>query len=116
MTLAQTLVPVAPPLRMNADGVFLVAGTRVTLDTVIGAYNDGSSADEIALDYDTLSLADVHAVIGHYLRHTNEVEAYLASRLKQSESVRDKHTASATATGIRERLLARRGNEQRAQR
>jgi uncharacterized protein (DUF433 family) len=112
MTLAQTLVPVAPPLRMNADGVFLVGDTRVTLDTVIGAFNDGSSADEIALAYDTLSLADVHAVIGHYLRHTSEVDDYLETRLKQSESVRKRYSAISATNGIRERLLARRGNGQ----
>jgi len=109
MTLAETLVPVAPPLHMNADGVFLVANTRVTLDTVINAYKDGSSAEEIALAYDTLSHADVHAVLGYYLRYTEEVDAYLALRFTQSGSVRKMHTANSVSTGIRERLVARRG-------
>ena len=48
-------------------------------------------------------------VLGYFLRHTEEVDAYLALRSKQSESVRKKHKANSVSTGIRERLVARRG-------
>ncbi len=34
-------------LSRDADDVIRVGGTRVTLDTVVGAYRDGASAEEI---------------------------------------------------------------------
>ena len=65
-------------LSRDPDDVIRVGGTRVTLDTVVGAYRDGASAEEIARRYPSLDLADIHAVIGHYLHHRTQVEAYLA--------------------------------------
>jgi uncharacterized protein (DUF433 family) len=105
---ATSLRPQSPPLRMDSDGVLRVGSTRVTLDTVVGAYRDGASVDEIALGYDTLQLADVHEVLGFYLRHRQIVEAYLASRQAQHDTVRRENEARRPADGIRERLLARR--------
>jgi uncharacterized protein (DUF433 family) len=110
MTLLDTLVAEPPPLQMNQDGVVTIAGTRVTLDTVIGAFKEGASADEIALAYDSLQLADVHAVIGHYLRHRTEAESYLNLRRQQSDQVRQQNEARFSPRDIRNRLLARRSS------
>jgi uncharacterized protein (DUF433 family) len=108
MGLLETLVPKAPPLQLDADGVMRVGGTRVTLDTVIGAYEDGATADEILMQYDALRLPDVYAVISYYLENRAEVEAYLARRQQQAEEVRRQVEARSPQAGIRERLLARR--------
>ncbi len=51
------------PLETDADGVVRVGGTRVTLDTVVAAFNEGATAEEIVSQYPTLHLADVYAVI-----------------------------------------------------
>ena len=51
MTLQETLVPEAPPLREDQGGVIRVAGTRVRLDTVVFAFNNGAPAEEILLSY-----------------------------------------------------------------
>ena len=64
------------PLRATEDGVVRVGGTRVTLDTVATAFEEGATAEEIVQQYPTLRLADTYAVIGYYLRHRSEVEAY----------------------------------------
>ena len=40
-----------PPLALDADGVARVGGTRVTLDTVIGAYKRGVTAEMIVDRY-----------------------------------------------------------------
>ena len=95
------------PLEMNADGVIRVGGTRVTLDTVIAAFDEGATAEEIAQQYPSLNLADVYSVIGYYLHHSSEIEAYLRQRQQQSEIVRKQNEARFDPTGIRERLLAR---------
>jgi uncharacterized protein (DUF433 family) len=47
------------------------------LDTVIQAFTDGATAEEIAQQYPSLSLADIYQVNGYYLRSPSDVEAYL---------------------------------------
>ncbi|MEW5830264.1 MAG: DUF433 domain-containing protein, partial [Chloroflexota bacterium] len=43
------------PLAVDIDGVVRISGTRVTLDTVIYAFLDGATAEEIAQQYPSLS-------------------------------------------------------------
>ena len=94
-------------LLREVDGALRVGGTRVTLDTVVGAYLDGAAAEEIALAYDSLELADIHETIAYYLRHRAEVEAYLVRREAKAEEVRRVNENRWPSAGIRERLLAR---------
>jgi uncharacterized protein (DUF433 family) len=96
------------PLQMNSDGVLHVGGTRVTLDTIIGAFTDGATPEEIIQQYPSLDLADIYAVLGYYLRHRAEVEGYLHRRQQQAQQVRQQNEERFPSIGIRERLLARR--------
>lgn len=96
------------PLKTDTDGVVRVGNTRVTLDTVIVAFKEGAAAEEIVSQYPALQLADVYAVIGYYLQHQPEVEAYLGRRHHQAEEIRQQNEARFNQQGIRERLLARR--------
>jgi uncharacterized protein (DUF433 family) len=107
MGLLETLAPKAPPLHLDRDGVMRVGGTRVTLDTVIGAYEDGATAEQIVLQYDSLRLPDVYAVIGYYLDNRTEVEEYLRRRQQEAEAVRRQVEARTPQAGIRDRLQAR---------
>jgi uncharacterized protein (DUF433 family) len=95
------------PLTIHPDGVIRVGGTRVTLDTVVAAFADGLSAEEIVYAYSSVQLADVYAVIGYYLRNRAEVETYLEERRNQAEAVRRQNEARFDPQGIRARLLAR---------
>ena len=108
MGLIETLAPKAPPLRLDADGILRVGGTRVTLDTVIGAFEEGATAEEIAIQYDSLSLRDVYGAIAYYLENAEEVEAYLRQQQEHASEVRCQFEARSPQAGIRERLLARR--------
>ncbi len=96
------------PLESNADGVVCVRGTRVTLDTIVAAFKQGATAEEIAQQYSTVVLSDIYAIIGFYLRQRLEVEAYLEQRMQQSEAVRRENESRFDPEGIRDRLLARR--------
>lgn len=96
------------PLKTDADGAVRVGGTRVTLDTIVTAYQQGATAEEIALQFPAVSLPDVHAVVSFYLRHRADVEAYLEEGRQQAEALRRKHESRSDLQGIRERLLARR--------
>ncbi len=98
------------PLSTDSDGVVRVSNTRVTLDTIVSAFNDGLSAEEIAQQYPSIPLADVYYVIGYYLKRSAEVETYLNSRQQQAEQVRKQNESKFDPVGVRERLLARRKN------
>lgn len=97
------------PLTTDADGVIRIAGTRVTLDTVIHTFATGASPEEIAQDFPVLRLDDVYAVLTYYLRHRSEVDAYLRERRARAEGIRQEIEAHSPQTGLRDRLLARLG-------
>jgi uncharacterized protein (DUF433 family) len=96
------------PLRVDNDGVLRVDGTRVTLATIVIAFHQGATAETIVQQYPSLTLADVYAVIGYYLHHQSEVDAYLAAQQQEADTVRQQNEARFNPTGIRSRLLARR--------
>jgi uncharacterized protein (DUF433 family) len=95
------------PLRLDSSGVLRVGNTRVTLDTVVRAYQDGASAEEIVLRYDSLGLAEVHAVIAYYLRHTEEIDDYLSRRASEAAEVRKQVEARQGVQAVRTRLQNR---------
>jgi len=97
-------VKVSPSLMMRSR----VGNTRVTLATVISAFRDGSTAEEIVQQYPSLNLADVYCVIGYYLRRTSEVDAYLQKRRNDAEVSRNQNESRFDPSDVRARLLARR--------
>jgi len=100
----------AIPLAKDAQGVYRVAGTRVTLDLLVRAFNRGATAEEIVQDFPSLDLPDVYQVIGYYLKHGPELAAYLDRRGREERSMLAAHQAVWSPPGLRERLLARRKN------
>ncbi len=105
MPLAAIQEPI--PLETDANGVVRVAGTRVTLDTLVAAFSTGATSEEIVQDYPSLELSDVYAVLTYYLRHRGEVEAYLRQRRDETAQVRQENERRFPSSGLRERLLAR---------
>lgn len=97
-------------LTQTDEGVLRVGNTRVPLDTVIIAFNQGATPEQIVEDYDSLELGEVYAVISYYLQHHDEVEKYLAQRKEQRIQLRKEIETRCNPQGIRERLLARRRN------
>ena len=102
LTITETI-----PIETDADGAMRVSQTRVTLDTIVAAFSEGATAEEIAQQYPTVPLADVYSVIGYYLRRYSEVEAYLSRRRQQAEQVRQENESRFNPAGVRERLIAR---------
>ncbi|MGE0608191.1 MAG: DUF433 domain-containing protein [Pirellulales bacterium] len=79
-----------PPLRLAEGGVIRVGNSRVSLDLIVEQYENGMAPDEMIRAYDTLQLADVYAAISYYLRHGNDVRAYMAQREHEAEALREK--------------------------
>jgi uncharacterized protein (DUF433 family) len=94
-------------MELAADGVIRITGTRVTLDTVMGAFAEGASAEEIAGQYPSVPLGDIYEVIGYALRHADEVDRYFAGRRADAQGVRAEAERRFPPGGIRARLLAR---------
>jgi uncharacterized protein (DUF433 family) len=104
-----TLTVEAPPLVNSPDGVVRVGKTRVTLDTVVGAFLEGMTAEGIVEQYPSLNLAAVYSVIGYYLGHQAQVDEYLRDRERLAEQIRQENETRFNPIGVRDRLLARRG-------
>ena len=96
------------PIHTDADGVIRVGGTRVTLDTLVAAFDAGATAEEIVQQYPSVALADVYSVIAYYLRHQHEMQAYVTRRQQQAAQVREQNERRFDPSGVRDRLLARR--------
>jgi hypothetical protein len=75
---------------------------------VVEQYENGMTPEAMVRAYDTLELADAHAVIAYYLRHRDEVRAYLKRRQLEAEALRAKIEAERPRVS-RGDLLARRG-------
>src|SRR5579862_9544725 len=97
----------APPLKKCADGSFRVGNTRVTLDTLIAFYNQGENAEQLARGFPTISPADIHATIAFYLKHKQQVDAYLSERAAAASMQKAQIEKQFPPDGIRDRLLDR---------
>jgi uncharacterized protein (DUF433 family) len=97
----------AIPLAKDSQGVYRVAGTRVTLDMIVHAFNRGATAEEIVLDFSAVQLPDVYQVIGYYLKHAAEFAEYFEQRQRDEQDLLASHE-DWSPRGLRERLLARR--------
>ena len=98
-----------------ASRSLLPGGTiaRISLGLVVEQYENGMTPDDLIRAYDTLDLADLHAVIAYYLRHRPEVRAYLKRRQDEAEALRAKIEAERPRVA-REELLARRSAREKA--
>ena len=57
-----------------------IGGTRVTLNTVINVFKNGSTCEHIVYQFPVLKLADVYSTISYYLNNQEIVESYLHER------------------------------------
>jgi uncharacterized protein (DUF433 family) len=55
------------------NGGYYIAGTRVSLDSVVYLYRDGASAEAIQDDFPSLSLEQIHGAIAFYLANKKRV-------------------------------------------
>ncbi len=102
-----------PPFRVDEGGAIRVGKSRISLDLLVEQYENGMVPEDMARAYDTLDLADAYAVIAYYLRHRDEVRAYLNRRQEEAEALRAR-VESERPRISREELLARRNAREKA--
>jgi len=71
-------------------GNFYVAGSRVSLASIIYAFRDGASPESIRQNFPSLSLAQVYGAIAFYLSHPQEADAYLQELKRKWEELERK--------------------------
>lgn len=110
----QKLIEEKPPIRKDETGAIIrVGNSRVLLEMVIHAFQDGESPETIADNYSSLTLSDVYGTIAYYLRHQDSVEAYLNQREQLAESVKQRIMAiQPDLSHIRSRLLSQKNQQQ----
>jgi uncharacterized protein (DUF433 family) len=57
------------------NGGFYVAGTRVSLDSLVFSFKAGDSPETIRQNFSSLTLEQVYGAIAFYLAHEHEVDA-----------------------------------------
>ena len=72
----------------NCGGLYRVAGTRVSLDSIVYVFRSGQSAESIAQSFPVLTLEQVYGSIAFYLRHREEVDRYLEAQERAYDAVR----------------------------
>ncbi|MPY90320.1 MAG: DUF433 domain-containing protein [Luteitalea sp.] len=70
------------------DGAYMVAGSRVSLDSIVYSFVSGQSAETIAQAFPVLSLEQVYGAITYYLAHRDEVDQYLEVRQQDFDAKR----------------------------
>lgn len=53
-------------------------GHRLGIEDILELYDDGYSAEQIALEFPGLSLEQIHATITYYWHNKDEIDAYLS--------------------------------------
>src|SRR2546426_8672041 len=70
------------------DSAYMVAGSRVSLDSIVYAFLSGQSAEAIAQAFPGLSLEQVYGAITYYLAHRDDVDRYLQGRKQDFDAAR----------------------------
>ena len=70
------------------DGGYWVAGTRVSLDSIVYAFLDGQTAESIAQSFPMLALEQVYGAIAFYLANRSEIDIYLTQTRVGFEALR----------------------------
>jgi uncharacterized protein (DUF433 family) len=89
------------------DGNHYVAGTRISLDSIVHAFHRGESPETICQNYDVLRLEEVYGAIAYYLANQRDVDAYLIGQNEKWEEGR--RNAEPLPADLRERLTRARG-------
>lgn len=72
----------------NIDGLYRLAATRVSLDSIVYAFWRGQTAESIAQAFPVLTLEHVYGALTFYLANKSEIDAYLKAAETEFEAMR----------------------------
>lgn len=68
------------------DSGYYVAGTRISLDSVVYSFKEGLSPEAIQADFPLLKRSQIYGAIAFYLDHETEIDKYLEDSRREFES------------------------------
>ena len=107
MSTTRFTFPQTVPLHEDSYGSVRVIGSRITLDTIVGCFKMGDTAEDIQDGFPSLSLAQINAVIGWYLKNRAEVDEYLREREVEAEKLRREIESRPESIAFKARLRSR---------
>jgi uncharacterized protein (DUF433 family) len=66
-------------------GGYYVAGTRISLDSVVYSFNEGQSPEAIQENFPSLKLAQIYGAVAFYLDHQAEIDKHLEETEREFE-------------------------------
>ncbi|MCS6924254.1 MAG: DUF433 domain-containing protein [Fimbriimonadales bacterium] len=95
------------PLRLDESGAIRVGDTRVTLETVLTQFQQGSSPEMIRLSFPTLRLEDVYTLLAYYLHNRALFDDYLQAARQEAEQWFAQLEARQGTAELRQQILER---------
>lgn len=99
------------PFIVTESDTIRIADSHVSLDSVLHHFKLGAPAEQIALSFPTLKLADIYTAIAFYLNHRDDVEEYLRRQDAEADALWEQIEADperqAAMAELRERIQAR---------
>ena len=78
--------PVSPYIEERNGGLY-VAGSRVSLNSVVIHFQESESPKSIVKSFPTLKLSHVYGAIAYYLEHEQTVNEYIAESQRELERI-----------------------------
>ncbi|HEY7021278.1 MAG TPA: DUF433 domain-containing protein [Ktedonobacterales bacterium] len=83
-----------------------IKGHRVGIDLILERYKAGMSPEQIAEEFETITLEDIYATITYYLRHKQHLDAWLDDITSWTEQDIARHDANPSTAAVRLKALA----------
>jgi uncharacterized protein (DUF433 family) len=84
-------------------GNYYVAGTRISLDSIVHAFRRGESPETICQNFELLRLEEVYGAIAYYLANQAEIDAYL---VRQDEKwAKGRENSEPLPADVRQKLM-----------
>ncbi len=97
-----------PSLTLGANGVLRVTGTRVSLETIVTAFDQDATAEQMVDHFPTLDIASVNEVVAYILKNRAAIDKYIARQRERAAKLQAEIEKRFPPHGIRAKLLARR--------
>ena len=85
------------------EGGYYVAGTRVSLDSLVHAFRQGESPETICQNFELLRLEEVYGAIAFYLANQVGIDEYLQRQEGKSQDA--SHRNEGLPSTLREKLM-----------
>lgn len=97
--------PAVTYVMQTAEGGWRIAGSRVSLDSIVESYWEGLSPEAIVDEFPSLTAEQVYGAIAYYLGHRSEIDMYMEQQESRWQELKERsETANAT---LLQRLRAR---------